>query len=165
MGSLFKEMSGIDPLTIETTQMREHSEEIFESGYYRAGLKKWSMKKPFVVLHQDSVFVTPNMKGVVDIQVFFPRTDYTNDYPNWMGNSENTSYDLTLDKDHFKGKLLKVFLRNEYQKEVERAVPVMNIPLNRIGNFTLFLKPEKYVAVIRDNRNWEFFYKEFEIKQ
>ena len=165
MGSLFKEMSGIDPLTIETTQMREHSEEVFESGYYRAALKKWQMKKPFVVLHQDSVFVTPNMKGVVDMQVFFPRTDYTNDYPNWMGNSENTSYDLTLDKDHFKGKLLKVFLRNEYQKEVERAVPVMNIPLNRIGNFTLFLKPEKYVAVIRDNRNWEFFYKEFEIKQ
>jgi hypothetical protein len=164
MGSLFKEMSGIDPLTIETTQMREHSKEEFESGYYRAALKKWDREKPFVVLNQDSVFVTPNMKGVVDIQVFFPRTDYTNDYPNWMGNSENTSYDLNIDKEHFKGKLLKIFLKNEYQKEVERAIPVMNIPLNRIGNFKLFLKPEKYVAVIRDNSNWEFFYKEFDVK-
>jgi hypothetical protein len=165
MASFFKKLSNIDPLTIETTQMREHSKEDFESGYYRAALKKWDRKKPFVVLHQDSVFVTPNMKGVVDMQVFFPRTDYTNDYPNWMGNSENTSYDLNIEKEHFKGKLLKIFLKNEYQKEVERAIPVMNIPLNRIGNFTLFLKPEKYVAVIRDNSNWEFFYKEFEVKQ
>jgi hypothetical protein len=164
MASFFKKLSNIDPLTIETTNMRERSKEAFESGYYRAALKKWDMKKPFVVLNQDSVFVTPNMKGIVDMQVFFPRTDYTNDYPNWMGNSENTSYDLNIEKEHFKDKLLKIFLKNEYQKEVERAIPVMNIPLNRIGNFTLFLKPEKYVAVIRDNSNWEFFYKEFEVK-
>jgi hypothetical protein len=164
MASLFKKLSNIDPLTIETTQMREHSKVEFESGYYRAALKKWDREKPFVVLHQDSVFVTPNMKGIVDMQVFFPKTDYRNDYPNWMGNSENTSYDLNIDKEHFKGKLLKIFLKNEYQKEVERAIPVMNIPLNRIGDFTLFLKLEKYVAVIRDNSNWEFFYKEFEVK-
>jgi hypothetical protein len=116
MAFRFRKLTGIDPLTIETTNMRERSKEEFESGYYRAALKKWEMKKPFVVLNQDSVFVTPNMKGVVDMQVFFPRTDYTNDYPNWMGNSETTFYDLNIEKEHFKDKLLKIFLKNEYQK-------------------------------------------------
>ena len=54
--------------------------------------------------------------------------------------------------------------KKEYEKEVEGAIPVMNIPLSRIGNFKLFLKPYKYVAVVRDWSNWEYFYKEFEIK-
>ena len=164
MGSLFKEMSGIDPLTIETTGLREHSKEEFESGYYHAALKKWAFKTPFIVKTKDSLFTTPNFKDVVDIQVFFPRTEYPHDYPNWMGNSTTTFYDLDIDKEHFKNKLLKVFLKKEYEKEVEGAIPVMNIPLSRIGIFKLFLKPEKYIAVIRDTGNWEYFIKEFEIK-
>jgi hypothetical protein len=100
----------------------------------------------------------------VDAQIFFPRTDYSNDYPDWMGNSTTDFYELTLDKEHFKDKLLKIFRVEEYSKEIENAVPVMNIPLNRIGIFKLFLEPDKYIAVIRDTGNWEYFYKEFEIK-
>ena len=40
----------------------------------------------------------------------------------------------------------------------------MNIPLSKLGIFKLFLKPEHYVAVIRDAGNWELFYEDFEIK-
>lgn len=164
MAYFFKKLSNIDPFTIETTVLREHSKEEFESGYYRAALQKVVLTKPFMMLHQDSVFVTPNLKGAVDAQVFFPRTDYTNDYPDWMGNSTTDFYELTLDKEHFKDKLLKIFRVEEYSKEIENAVPVMNIPLSRIGVFKLFLEPDKYIAVIRDTGNWEYFYKEFEIK-
>ena len=164
MAYYFKKLIGIDPLTIETTAMREHSKEEFESGYYLAALKKWAFKTPFILKTKDSLFITPNFKDVVDIQVFFPRTEYPHDYPNWMGNSATTFYDLDVDKEHFKDKLLKIFLKKEYEKEVEGAIPVMNIPLSRIGIFKLFLKPEKYITVIRDTGNWEYFIKEFEIK-
>lgn len=164
MAYFFKKLSNIDPFTIETTVLREHSKEEFESGYYRAALQKVGLKKPFVMVQQDSVFVTPNLKGAVDAQIFFPRTDYSNDYPDWMGNSTTDFYELTLDKEHFKDKLLKIFRVEEYSKEIENAVPVMNIPLSRIGVFKLFLEPDKYIAVIRDTGNWEYFYKEFEIK-
>ncbi len=164
MAYYLKKLSNIDPLTIETTVLREHSEEKFESGYYRAALKHTQTTKPFVMLNKDSAFVTPNLKGAVDMQVFFPKTDYSNDYPDWMGNSATSFYELAIDKDHFKGKLLKIFLAEEYAKEVEGAIPVMNIPLSRLGVFKLFLKPDKYIAVIRDNANWEFLYKEFDIK-
>ena len=57
-----------------------------------------------------------------------------------------------------------IFLQKENNKEVEGAIPVMNIPLSRIGIFKLFLKPEKYIAVIRDVANWEYMFKEFEVK-
>jgi hypothetical protein len=164
MAYFFKKLSNIDPFTIETTVLREHSKEEFESGYYRAALQKVALTKPFMMLHQDSVFVTPNLKGAVDAQIFFPRTNYNNDYPDWMGNSTTDFYELTLDKEHFKDKLLKIFRLEEYSKEIENAVPVMNIPLSRIGVFKLFLEPDKYIAVIRDTGNWEYFYKEFEIK-
>jgi hypothetical protein len=164
MGFRFKKLTGIDPLTIETTALREHSEEKFESGYYRAALKKTQLTKPFVMLNKDSTFITPSLKGAVDMQIFFPRTDYTNDYPDWMGNATATFYDLTIEKEHFKDKLLKIFLLNEYQKEVEDAIPVMNIPLSRLGVFKLFLKPDKYIAVIRDGGNWEYKYNEFEVQ-
>ena len=161
---ILKKLTGIDPLTIETTALREHSKEAFESGYYRAALKKWALKTPFIVKTKDLLFVTPNLKDAIDIQVFFPRTEYPNDYPDWMGNSTMTFYDLDIDKDHYKDKLLKIFLKKEYEKEVEGAIPVMNIPLSRIGIFKLFLKPEKYIAVIRDVANWEYMFKEFEVK-
>ena len=164
MAYYFKKLTGIDPLTIETTALREHSKEEFESGYYHAALKKWAFKTPFIVKTKDSLFITPNFKDVLDIQVFFPRTEYPHDYPNWMGNSTTAFYDLDIDKEHFKDKLLKIFLKNEYEREVEGAIPMMNIPLSRIGIFKLFLKPEKYIAVIRDTGNWEYLYKEFEIK-
>ena len=164
MAYYFKKLTGIDPLTIETTALREHSKEAFESGYYRAALKKWAFKTPFIVKTKDSLFITPNLKDAIDIQVFFPRTEYPNDYPDWMGNSTTTFYDLDIDKDHYKDKLLKIFLKKEYEKEVEGAVPIMNIPLSRIGIFKFFLKPEKYIAVIRDVANWEFMFKEFEVK-
>jgi hypothetical protein len=164
MAFRFKKLTDIDPLTIETAVLREHSEPQFESGYYRAALKKMHATKPFVMLNKDSAFVTPTFKDKVDMQVFFPRTDYPNDYPDWMGNSTTSFYELTIDKEHFKDKLLKVFLLTEYQKEVEGAIPVMNIPLSRLGVFKLFLKPDKYVAVIRDSGNWEYLFKEFEVK-
>ena len=165
MAYYFKKITGIDPLTIEMTTMREHSAAEFESGYYRNALKKWQNTKPFVVTNQDSVFISPNLKGAVDMQVFFPRTDYTTNYPHWLGNSETEFYDLTLDKDLFKDKLLHIFIKKEYDKEVEGAIPVMNIPLSKIGIFKLFLKPNTYIAVVRDWGNWEYFYKEFEVKK
>ncbi len=164
MANYFKRFSGIDPLTIETTVLREHSKPEFESGYYRAALQKGGLSQPFVMANKDSAFVAPNLKRAVDLQVFFPRTDYTNDYPDWMSTSTTHFYELTIDKDHFKDKLLMIFLFNEYNKEIDRAIPVMNIPLSRLGVFKLFLKPDKYVAVIRDSANWEFLYKEFEVK-
>lgn len=162
----FKNLTGIDPLTIETTTLREHSKPEHESGYYRAALKKWGLNKPFVIqMPNDSAFVVPDLRGIVDMQVVFPRTEYPNDYPHWMGNAETTFYELDIDKDYFKDKLLKIFLQKEYAKEVEAAIPIMNIPLSRTGVFKLFLKPDKYVAVIRDVANWEYLYKEFEVKQ
>lgn len=164
MAFRFKKITGIDPLTIEQTVLREYSTEANSPGTWKAALKKWQFKNPIIVTAMDTVFVVPSMVGKVDIQVFFPRTEYPHDYPNWMGNSTTTFYDLDIDKEHFKDKLLKIFLKKEYEKEVEGAIPVMNIPLSRIGIFKLFLKPEKYIAVIRDTGNWEYFIKEFEIK-
>ncbi|MBL7814959.1 MAG: hypothetical protein JNL70_08115 [Saprospiraceae bacterium] len=164
MAYFLTKLSGINPWTIETTAMREHSKEEYESGYYRAALKKAQATQPFVMLKEDAVFVEPRLKNAVDMQIFFPRTDYAQDYPLWMGNSTAYSYTLDIDKEHFKDKLLEIFLLKEYAKEIESAMPVMNIPLSRIGQFKLFLKPDHYVAVIRDAGNWEYLYKEFEVK-
>jgi hypothetical protein len=165
MASRFKKLTNIDPLTIEQTQLREGASENNEQGIWKTAIKKWDFKKPVVVVNKDSIYKTGSAESAVDMQVFYPRTDYPNDYPHWMGNSETTFYDLSLEKDYFKDKLLEIFIAKEYAKEIDGAVPVMNIPLSRIGNFRLFLKPEKYVAVVRDQANWEYFYKEFEIKQ
>jgi hypothetical protein len=164
MAYRFKKLTGIDPLTIEQTQLRETSSEDTDPSYLKAALKKWQFKKPIVVTAKDTVFVVPSQVGVVDMHVFFPRTDYTNDYPHWMGNSETHFHELNLEKDYFKEKLLKIFIKKEYDKVVEEAVPVMNIPLSRIGKFKLFLKPDQYVVVIRDASNWEFLYQDFEVK-
>jgi hypothetical protein len=165
MAYRFKKLTGIDPLTIEQTQLRETSSEENDPVTWKAALHKWQFKKPIVVTAKDTVFVVPSMVGRVDMQVFFPRTDYTNDYPHWMGNSDTHFYELSLEKDYFKEKLLVIFIKKEYEKVVDEAVPVMNIPLSRIGKFKLFLKPDQYVAVVRDAANWEFLYQEFEVKQ
>ena len=164
MAFRFKKLTGIDPLTIEQTQMRALSTLDKSPSTWRTAFKKWQFKKPIIVTAKDTVFVAPALVGKVDMQVFFPPTEYTNDYPHWMGNSETSSYDLNIQQDHFKDKLLMIFIKKEYDSVVDKAVPVMNIPLSKIGIFKLFLKPDKYVAVVRDASNWEYLYKEFEIQ-
>jgi hypothetical protein len=168
MAFYLKKQTGIDPLSIELTDMREHSQAQYESPYYRAALQKWAMATPFVVTAADTAFVSPRLVGSVDMQVFFPRTRYDHSYPHWLANADTHYFDLTLDKDYFKDKLLKVFLRAEYTKEIEGAIPVLNIPLStailEAKTVRLFLKPNHYVAVIRDGANWEYLYKKFEIK-
>ena len=164
MAFRFKKLTGIDPLTIDNTLLRETSDEATDASAWKMALKKGKFKKPIVLTAKDTAFVLPSRAGALDIQVFFPRTDYSNGYPNWMGNSETIFYPLTVEKEHFRDKLLMIFLKKEYDKEIEKAVPVLNIPLSKLGIFKLFLQPEHYVAVIRDAGNWELFYEDFEIK-
>ncbi len=164
MAYYFKELSHIDPFTIETTKMNGHSDEKYESGYYRAAIQKMGLKNPFIIKNLNSNFVQPNLKNKVDIQVFFPKTADTLEYPEWLSNSKSSYYDLFLQQEHFKNKLLEIFIKSEYDIEIDNAIPVMNISLNSLGIYKLFLKPNKYIAVIRDESNFEYFYKEFEIK-
>jgi hypothetical protein len=164
MASYFKKKTGINPYTIEQTTFSETANETTDPAIWKVAMKKWQFKKPIVVTKKDSVFVFPPMQGIVDMQVFFPKTEYPNHYPNWMGNSDTHFYEINIEKALYRDRLLKIFIKKEYDREIESAIPVMNIPLSKIGIFKLYLKPDKYVAVVRDGGNWEYLYKEFEIQ-
>lgn len=77
----FKQITGINPFTIDQVEMSERSSEIFENPYYKiANVDRASV---FVDKNNQS-FVEPINKSSVDLQVFHPRTSYVNNRPSWL---------------------------------------------------------------------------------
>ena len=80
-----KQMSGIDPLTINQTEFRERSEEKFESSLYGEVVNFAEEEKfdaPFVIMSDNKLWVSSPEK--YDINVFWPRTVQKMGRPEWV---------------------------------------------------------------------------------
>lgn len=88
MGEEFKNISGINPFTIDQSEMTERSNAQYEHPYYQQVLKKgWLKEEPIILRYQNKPWVadTGNLfVNYVDVQVFHPRTQLKNRRPSWL---------------------------------------------------------------------------------
>lgn len=86
MGGRFKELTGIDPLTIDQTVMREHSAPQFENPFYRwANEPARARSHPTVFRNSNREDLrTPGSAGSVDLLVVHPRTRIEDGRPTWL---------------------------------------------------------------------------------
>ena len=87
MAASFKRLAGIDPLTIDQTQMTEHSDPRYEYPEYRAAVDNGLVRDRPVLLWdptKKAFFVPERAKGNHDLFVFHPRTRYENGRPTWL---------------------------------------------------------------------------------
>jgi hypothetical protein len=82
MAVRFRELTGIDPLTIDQTSMTERSRAEVEVGTYRELESKHKFRDPTIFVGDGGMW--SSRPGVVDATVFLPRTEYRKGRPGWL---------------------------------------------------------------------------------
>jgi hypothetical protein len=124
-----------------------------ENLHYIEAISKFKLQEPSVLIRNNIPFVETSYKGSIDAEIFFPRTNYDLYYPNWLKESEDNPYLLTLpNNDEFKNKLLLVYKTNEWSDLKKEAIPIIQfyIPTDTY-NFELFLNEGNYDVFIFKN--------------
>lgn len=85
MAKIFKELTGIDPFTIDQVEMTEHSSVVYENPYYRKAVNELNLSEPLIFkLKNGNSWVEPPRQGAYDAQVFHPKSQYQNGRPDWL---------------------------------------------------------------------------------
>lgn len=151
MGWHFKQITGIDPLTIDQTQMSERSRPESETAIFRYAVKKWNYSEPTVFQSEKEKYWS---ESGYDLTVFHPRSVYKTIRPTWLqvkGTRKTSKIDfkklnLRVGNKQFGGTepiLVQAFYANESADAVpfdqiilypNQEVPVLMLPN---GNFRI----------------------------
>jgi len=82
MAEYFRQISGIDPLTVEQTVLIPHPDPAHDHPYYLPVMQKLAPDQPLVFLHKDG---TPwALRAGYDVSVFFPPPVLRRGRPTWL---------------------------------------------------------------------------------
>jgi hypothetical protein len=152
MALAFKRQSGIDPLTIDQTDMTEESNIAYGRIIYQDYLLKYPLIEPSIAL-VDNVPVNVTDKDLYDICVIHPPTVYKDGRPTWLSLG-GLRQPLVI-----KPPVPGVFLvQAYYQSEIDQNdnTPWQLVPAdqsyiaNGKSNYLLYLKKGKYKVFFRD---------------
>ncbi len=154
MGGVLKELSGIDPLTIDLYEMVEHSDAKYEHWAFKAASDRgWTRDGPVLLVDKQGAFWSAK-PGVIDAYVLHPRTAYVGGRPQWM-EMGGLRKRLTVAVPEFEEPML---LQAHLTDESDNAVPVDQVVLWP-GKPTpsLLLRPGAYTLRVIDREGKERF--------
>jgi hypothetical protein len=150
MGMAFKKISGIDPLTIDQTDMTEGSNFSYGKAFYEAYLQRYPVSSPSIALSDDEP-VNVTGSELYDLTVIHPKTVYRDSRPVWLslGNRRQPVYIEPSGNNTF---LLQAYYQFEsFSNKPGEAVPADQTYLRSPkGNYLLFLRRGKYILIFRD---------------
>jgi hypothetical protein len=152
MALAFRNISGIDPLTIDQTDMTEESNFAYGRIIYQAYLAKFPLTEPSIALvNGNPINVTD--KDLYDLCIIHPPTQYKDGRPTWL------SLDGLRQPFTVKPPVEGVYLTQAYYLNEILAndnAPWQLIPAdqtyvtNGAGNYMLYLRKGKYRIYFRD---------------
>lgn len=148
MGQHLKEMTGIDPFTIDQTLMTEHSAPEYEHDLYRSVMDQKLISRPSLFRNAEGQWWTAQ-QGVRDVSLFHPRSIYRDGRPTWLGMAGmRTPYTLPGD---VCGSATRCLVRARAANETQDAIPVDQVEVV-VGRSipALMLPPGKFVLEARD---------------
>jgi len=146
----FKKISGIDPITIDQTDMTEESSFAYGKYFYESYIQKFPVYSPSVALIDEQP-VNVTSSDLYDISVIHPTTMYRDSRPTWLAltGRRQPLYIKPPQKDVY---LVQAY----YQFESLGTKPGQVIPADQTymptnkGNYLLYLKRGKYIILFRD---------------
>jgi hypothetical protein len=152
MALAFKRISGIDPLTIDQTDMTEESNFAYGRIIYQAYLAKFPITQPSIAF-ANGLPINVTDKDMYDLCVIHPPTQYKDNRPEWL--SLGGLRRQVVIKPPVRG---VYFAQAYYLREIEHNdnTPWQLVPAdqtyipNGAGNYLLFLKNGKYKVFFRD---------------
>ena len=152
MALAFWRLSGIEPLTIDQTDMTEESNFGYGRVIYQAYTTKFSITEPSIALMNNAP-VNVTDKDLYDLCVIHPQTKYLDGRPLWMnlGGLKQPTYVKRSSNAVF-------FVQAYYQNEIDdndntpwQLVPADQTYLTGGGKkYLLWLKKGKYKVFFRD---------------
>jgi hypothetical protein len=148
MAQRFRELTGIDPLTVDQTVLTEQADTTYEDSRYRFLMSRVRRQTPYVLKTDDSVWSA--RPGVHDVTVISPRAVHRAGRPNWWWAFNNRRAYLLSDE--VCGQALDCVVTARIATESEDAVPVdvLRIRFSAPGSKTFALPPGQYVIEARD---------------
>lgn len=145
MAGQLKELSGINPLTIDQVELSEHNSPNFESPCYKPEQIDFSA----VLIDKKHKPVNPGADSAqTDLQIIHPRTKFISGRPDWLlRNNAWKVFDLTTIKFDVKFPCL---VGAYYENEDKNAVPVDQIEINNQSEKALILPAGNFVLRISD---------------
>jgi len=152
MGLAFKRLSGIDPLTIDQTDMTEESNFGYGRVLYQAYLQKFPLKTASIAMIKNEPVNVTN-SDLYDLTVIHPPTAYADGRPGWL------AMDGLRKPTYIKPVSSLVYLvQAYYQDEIGRneQKPWQLVPADQTyiqtgkKNYALYLKKGKYAIYFRD---------------
>jgi hypothetical protein len=149
MGMAFKRMSGIDPLTIDQTDMTEEGDFAYGKAFYDTYIQRFNVSTPSIALIKDEPANITN-NPLYDISVIHPRTTYRDGRATWLNLSgRRQPLYIKPAKNCF---LVQAYYQFEtFGNKPGRVIPADQsyIPTSK-GNYLLYLRRGKYVILFRD---------------
>ncbi|HLX91250.1 MAG TPA: hypothetical protein VKR32_06180 [Puia sp.] len=149
MALVFRQISGIDPLTIDQTAMTEGSNFAYGDALYKSYTEKYYLSSPSIAMINGDAVNICNDKSV-DISVIHPPTVYRDGRPEWL--SLNGLRKPILINPHTKDAFL---IQAYYQREADLEGPGKIVPADQSyiptpsGSYLLYLRPGRYTIIYR----------------
>lgn len=144
MALYFREISGINPVTIDQEELSERSTPEYEHPIYRAAIAAEFWTGQPIVLLESSGKLYPATNIAVDIQVVTPRTTYTDGRPDWMslnGRRVPVIFEFSDCRNQ------RCFVEARVQNEPPEAIALDRSESRPNGSVTLFLPPGETVRI------------------
>lgn len=150
MAAYFKIVSGIDPYTIDQTEMTENSSSAFGALMYTYWNKKKPISSPVIALSGNNA-VDPFGFHLYDLHVMHPPVRYQDGRPVWI-NLQGWRKETAIIPSYRSLFLVQAYYDKEYtQSSVKQAIPADQTYVSaQNGIYYLFLHPDKYKIVYRD---------------
>lgn len=130
MAIRFKEATGIDPFTVDQTEMTEHSAPEYEHPVYRDAVAQRHVVRPTVFRASSGRLWTLD-RGVRDVTLFHPRTRYEYGRPTWLQlGGRRAPYYLP---EHVCGRETRCLVEARAAGEGSDAVPLDRVEFTALG--------------------------------
>jgi hypothetical protein len=150
MAARLARASGLDPLTIDQTELTEHSKPTAEHSIYQAALNQFKPEQPIVLENADGQpQVFGQYKGKVDMQVLHPRTVFENQRPNWLRfNGLRSAIQIPSELLKFPERILVQAFRANEAEDAISLDQIMVVPKRPVSK--LLLEPGTYRLRVQD---------------
>jgi hypothetical protein len=150
MALRLKNISGIDPLTIEQTDLTEGSSFEYGRVFYNYFTDKFTITEPSVILQNRQPLNLLEQSGY-DIIIMHPPSVYKNDRPTWLA-----FYGARMETVIHPSEKEAFYIQAYYESEWRNDIPWQLVPADQTyshtnGNYSLYLRPGRYKIVVRDN--------------
>jgi hypothetical protein len=164
MGLAFKKLTGIDPLTIDQTDMCEESNFSFGKAFYNAYLDKYPISSPSIPLDNDEP-VNVTGSTLYDLTVIHPKTSYSYSRPTWLALSDRRQ-PVSIKPSNNNTFLVQAY----YQFESFGTIPGQVVPADQTyfmtgkGYYTLYLRRGLYILFFKDMHYKTIYSQHLEVK-